>query len=188
MTLELFKLKDPLSDIFTPEFDIAVVSFTVGGETKYTIYDLLLHCKSSLNYEQVISISTSCCIITTHKLFKVYDLINECKLNMKFINKLPSSRIENLPPVFDRKINERYSMIRYSDMIRSGNIPIIKPKKVVPNGAGVNYKQLNLSTLNREQLIEVASAIKIFSRNRKDPRLKGLFDQLKELYRSERFQ
>lgn len=184
MSLELFKIKDPLSDIFATEFDIAVISFIVNGDTKYTIYDLLLQCKSSLQYSQITSICTSSCTITTPKLFKIYDRINECKLDMKFINNLAKSKVENSPPSFDRKISAEISGVRYHDMIRTGNIPIIKQKKKSLSGVGTHHKRLDLKTLNKEELAEIASAIKIFSTNRKDPRLQVLFDQLKELYRS----
>lgn len=184
MSLELFKIKDPLSDIFTTEFDFAVISFSVNGENKHTIYDLLLECKSNLQYNQITSIYVNRCTISTPKLFKVYDRINECKLDMKFINNLVKSKVENSPPVFDRKVNAEISCIRYQDMIKTGNTPIIRQKKKSSSGAGSHYKRLDLNILNKEQLAEIASAIKIFSTNRKDPRLQVLFDQLKQLYRS----
>lgn len=184
MTLELFKLKDPLSEIFGPDYDIAVVLFEVNGINKYTLYDLLLQCKSSLTYEDIKSITIASCKISTPKLFKIYDRINECTLDMKFISSVAKTKVENSPPSFDRKVNERISILRYKDMISSGHTPTLKVKKKSSSDPGMTYKYLDLNNLTRDELAEIASAIKIFSHNRKDPRLITLFDDLKPIFRA----
>ena len=182
MSLELFKLKDPLSDIFQPDYDIAIVSFgAINGEIKRSIYDLVLNCRSSLAYEDVKSISTCICKITTPKLSKIYDKMIEGKLDMKLISNLPSTH-ESVLPSFDKKVNERISIIRYKDMINSGSIPTAQTKsKSSSKSSSSTPRKLDISSLNKDSIKEIATAIKIFSDNHKDPKLSALFNDLKVL-------